>query len=341
MPLRRRISGALGRLELRGSSLLVAVSGGIDSVTLLDLLQDLSEEFDLKLSVGHVNHGLRGDESEADQAFVEGLAARRGLPVETARVHPREAREGGNSRDRPSPQEAARRLRYAALGQLARRAGAQRIATAHTRDDQAETLLLRLLRGTGPDGLGGIPERSADGRLVRPLLAVGRSEIERHAGARGLVWREDASNRDPAYARNRLRSRWLPGLAREFNPQLLRTLSHLAEAQREDAAWIEAEVEREAAARLAVREHGLSIDARGWAGLPRPLSRRLARSALQRCGAARLVSRVHLERMSAFLADARPGRVLELPGGLRLRPEGRDRFVLAPGGSRRAPEEPC
>ncbi len=314
----REVAAAVGRLGLTGQSVLVAVSGGLDSSALAQVLHELREREGLKLSIGHVNHGLRGEESEADEAAVRDLAAGLGLPVRTARVDPKRLRENRSSRERSTLQEAARTLRYGALRELAQGLGASRIATAHTADDQVETVLLRLLRGTGPDGLGGIPERSPDGRIVRPLLRVARSEIERFARERGLHWREDASNAQLQYARNRLRLQWLPGLARDFNPRLLRAIGDLAEAQREDSAWIATQVEREAASRLTPDGGWLQIEAEGWDALPEALARRLAREALVRCGAGRYVSRVHLERMLAFLRSGRSGSCIEFPGGLRL-----------------------
>jgi tRNA(Ile)-lysidine synthase len=316
-------------LELGGRHLLVAVSGGVDSVALLQALHELSEREGLKLSIGHVNHGLRHGESEADQALVEALGARLGLGVEVTRAEPGWLREGCSSRDRPTLQEAARTLRYKALAEQAARRGAEHVATAHNADDQAETVLLRLLRGTGPDGLGGVPERSPDGCIVRPLLGVSRATIEAFARERDLAWREDASNARLDYTRNRLRLRWLPGLARDFNPRLLRAIGALAEAQRQDSAWIAAMVEREAASRFTREGAWLRIDAKDWSVLPEALARRLARSALQHCGAARHVTRVHLERMQRFLHSARPGSAIELPGDLRLRRD-RDGFRLGP-----------
>jgi tRNA(Ile)-lysidine synthase len=338
--LTRAIAAALGRLGLGGRTVLVAVSGGVDSVALAGALHELCQGHSLKLLIGHVNHGLRGPDAEADQALVEALGEALGLPVRVARVDPRAARRAGPSRDRPTLQEAARDLRYAALRRIVDEARADCVATAHTADDQAETVLLRLLRGTGPDGLGGIPERSPDGRIVRPLLAVTRAEVERFARARGLAWREDASNASPAYARSRLRREWLPGLARAFNPRLLRALAGLAEAQRRDSEWIEALVEREAAERFAVEGEWLRIDAGGWPELPEALSRRLARRALAACGAGRLVSRRHLERMDAFLRAGAPGRAIELPGELRLVRE-RAGARLGPLRVPRAPDPPA
>jgi len=324
---------ALERLGPGPGRVLVACSGGVDSTVLLDVLAELAPERGLELAVGHVNHGLRGAAADADEAFVAGLARERGLPFRSARVEPQRLREGLSSRARPTLQEAARRARYDALEAMARELGGGRIATAHTRDDQAETVLLRLLRGAGPEGLAGIPEVS--GRVVRPLLAVGRSAILAHARERGLSWREDASNASPAYARNRVRQ-WLRRLEAELNPRVLRAIADLAEAQQRDLEWLGGLVAGEADRRLrGTPAEGLVIDAEGWEELPEALQRRLAREALRRAGGARDVSRVHLERVVGFLRDARPGTRLQIPGGLELtRPTRREEGPEAPAGRR-------
>jgi tRNA(Ile)-lysidine synthase len=246
-------------LGLAGSRGLVAVSGGIDSVVLMSALAELAPAHGLMLSVGHVHHGLRGAESDADEAFVRERAAALDLAFESERVAPGELREGRSNRERPTLQEAARSLRHAALRRMAERAGAELIVTAHNLDDQVETVLMRLFRGAGPDGLGGIAERSADGRVVRPLLAIPRADIEAFARERGLAWREDSSNASARYTRNRLRNEWLPALADAFNPQLLRAIGNLAEAQRRDSEWIEALVEQAAQAALIRRGETIEL----------------------------------------------------------------------------------
>ncbi len=325
----RAVGLALRSLGLSGQAVLVAVSGGLDSTTLLHTLARLSGRHGLKLRIGHVNHGLRGAESEGDQRFVEELGAAHGIPVFSRRVDPNSLRTKPSSRLRPTLQEAARSLRREALLEMAASSGAEVVATAHHADDQAETVLLRLLRGTGPDGLGGMSPRSQDRRFVRPLLEVPRAEIEVFARAERLSWREDSSNSSDAYARNRLRARWVPGLREDFNPALLRAIVDLAEAQRTDAEWIQWAVERELGARVRATTGGLRLARSGWSELHDALARRLVARLLTNCGTGRDVRRVHLMRMLHFLRGGRTGTRIELPGGLVLRCE-REAFWLGP-----------
>lgn len=314
----REVAAAARKLDLPGRRVLVAVSGGVDSTVLFHALHRLAGSLDLDLCIGHVNHGLRGEESDRDESSVRALAGKYDVPVHVARVDPERLRRGRASRERPTLQEAARRVRYDALCAMAEQHLAERLATAHTLDDQAETVLLRILRGSGPDGLGGIPERSPDGFVVRPLLRIPREEILSYATAQGLSWREDPSNADPAFARARLRASWLPGLRDAFNPRLLRAIGDLAEAQRRDSEWIAEIVEREAERFLTEEDGGLRIERSGWEALPEALARRVVRLALRRSGAARDISRIHLERVVNALRSGRPGSRIELPGGLEL-----------------------
>lgn len=327
-PVPAEIARAVQALGLVGRNLLVAVSGGVDSIVLLHALAGLRDEYGLGLSVGHVHHGLRGAEADADAELVEAAAKRHGVAYRLTRVDPETLRQGGPSRARPSLQEAARRLRYDALEAIATELGAQHIATAHQRDDQAETVLLRLFRGTGPEGLAGIPPASPDRRVVRPMLRVDREAIESWARAEGLRWREDASNRNPRFARARLRQQ-LRALAASLNPGWQRALADLADAQRDENAWLEA-LTKEASARwLGGEGDHVLLAGDGWEALPPALARRLIRLAWHQLGGGRDVSRRHLERVLRFLVEASPRACMELPGGLVLQREA-DGFRLGP-----------
>ncbi len=206
--------------------ILLAVSGGVDSMVMLDLFVQLAKRTNIRLSVGHIDHQLR-DESADDARFVEKLCNEMRLPFFIERVSTKTfAKE-----KKLSVEMAARGLRYEALERLRVTAGAGFIATAHTRSDQAETVLLRLLRGAGLAGLAGIPEKR--GKIVRPLLTFSRPDILQYAQQRGLSWREDKSNLDLSISRNRLRHENMPALASRFNPKLEETLARTAHIARE------------------------------------------------------------------------------------------------------------
>jgi tRNA(Ile)-lysidine synthase len=222
----------LGRLERAlkrgcsrglGTVWVVAVSGGSDSVGLLRALVTLAPELGLRLSVAHLDHGVRGDAALADAALVAELASTFGLPFDRGQWQP--TRSGHFEAD-------ARRARHAWLADVARARRADTVAVGHTRDDQAETILHRIVRGTGLRGLAGIPARRrlAEGlMLVRPLLHVGREEIRAYLAALGQPYREDASNTDLAQTRARIRHDLLPRLARDYNPQVADALVRLGD----------------------------------------------------------------------------------------------------------------
>ncbi len=217
----------LKRCDVCESRLLVAVSGGADSVALLQGLGDLSSEFSLDLFVAHLNHHLRGKESDADANWVSELAASLKLPCEIGEIP-----EGILVADASGMEEHARQLRYGFLEISATRFGCEAIALAHTANDQAETVLHHLFRGTGIAGLSGIPpvRSTASGhRLVRPMLAVNRAHVEEFLHQRGQAFRTDHSNADTAMTRNKLRHVILPLLREQINPQIDAALCRLAE----------------------------------------------------------------------------------------------------------------
>jgi tRNA(Ile)-lysidine synthase len=277
---------------------------------------------ELSAVVGHVNHGLRADESDEDEQHAKRAAEAAGLGFCVRRVAPEAERIGTSSRNRPTLEEAARNLRRQALLEMAAEAGCDWIVTAHHAGDQAETLLLRLLRGTGPDGLAGMAQQSVDGRWLKPLLRVLPDAIEDWARAERIVWREDASNLDGRFTRNRLRLDWIPALSADFNPQLLRTLSDLAEASRRDLEWIEGLVDEAVKERVEFGPSGIRFTLEGWDALPEALARRLVRRGLVEAGLGRDVTRTHIERVLEFLRRGRRAgrdKRLELPGGFSIR----------------------
>ena len=203
----------------------IAVSGGADSVFLLHALRQLAPRWDLRLSVIHIEHGMRGSASREDAGFVQDLARSFGLPFH---IHSANVPAIDDNQE-----QAARRVRRAFFEELIASGTVDRIATGHTRSDQAETVLYRILRGSGLAGLAGILPVTKEG-LVRPLLELDRAEIEAWLRDRNIAWREDATNQDRVYARNRLRHEILPLLRETFNPRLDETLSNMATVARDE-----------------------------------------------------------------------------------------------------------
>lgn len=206
-----------------GAGVIVAVSGGSDSVALLRLLTEVGPQLGLRLTVAHLNHGVRGDAANADVSFVHDLAGTLGVPFALGSWTP----------TRPGHFEAdARRARYRWLTTIARSEGASIVVTGHTKDDQAETILHRILRGTGPRGLAGIPSRRMLTQgviLVRPLLTVTRAALRAYLAGLGQDFREDATNRDLSRTRGRIREDLLPKLAAEYNPSVTHALARLGQ----------------------------------------------------------------------------------------------------------------
>lgn len=264
-------------LFAEGDHLLVAVSGGPDSVALLSVLASLAPSKRLTLSALHINYGLRGEESEEDARFVSRLCAELRIPLTCEQVDLSRPAGAGTGM---SLQARAREARYAALRRAADAVGASKIALGHTADDQAETLLMWMLRGAGVAGLVGIrPLR--DAVYVRPLLDVGRAEVLAYLKAKGLAFRTDSSNARPVYLRNRIRHDLLP-LLKRFNPSVVEALTRQADILRDEDAyldrWVSDWINRHV---QTAGDRSLTIPRPALLELPIALQRRVIRRVMQ------------------------------------------------------------
>ncbi len=286
------------------SRVIAAVSGGADSVCLLHVLREVLDALGADVAgVAHFNHKLRGEASDEDERFVAGLAASFEIPFYRAESEYSQMPPEGNL------EQAARRERREFFAQLIREGAADSVALGHTRDDQAETVLFRVLRGSGLAGLAGIHPVTRlvnDADLIRPLIETTRVEVEDYLRSRGIAWREDASNRDPRFARNRIRHQLLPQLAGEWNPRISEALANLADLAYEEERWARSQEPRvrsqnKAPVELSVEEVIQS---------PRAVARRVVRQAIADArGDLRRIEFRHIERV----IEMQPGR-LRLPG---------------------------
>jgi tRNA(Ile)-lysidine synthase len=305
--------------------LAIGLSGGADSVALLRLLRERSGELGIVLHAAHLHHGLRGAEADGDRKFAAELAAVLGVAFHTRQV---DAATEAAARSE-TIEEAARRLRYTWFRELMASGVVDAVATAHTLDDQAETVLGKFLRGAWTEGLSGIHPvvHYPEGRIVRPILGVTRSQIEGYLNALNQPWREDSSNSDPVYTRNRLRHGLLLDLERE-NPRIREHLGYMAELARDEEAWWQAEISRLAPQMLLsgrpVRGGGraksddgvVALDVVRVAALPVPLQRRLLRYA---AGTLQIsLGFAATESLRELAVSGRSGQQLTLSGGLRV-----------------------
>ena len=310
-----------------GSGVLCALSGGADSMYLLCRLLEGREKYGWTVQAAHLNHGLRPT-AQRDEDFVRDWCGRQNVPLYVCRDNVEEYA----IREKLSVEEAGRILRYRFLEEEARRAGLERIATGHHAGDNAETVLMNLIRGCGLKGLAGIPERR--GNIVRPMLAVTRREVEAYLGEHSVPHVEDETNADPSYTRNKVRLRLLP-LLEELNPQ---AAAHIAAAARRLG---EDEVLSAQAAALAEQgldiPEGAAIPARVLNEAPRPLALRACAALLDRAGLGG--EAVHLEGILALALGDSPSARLDVPGGSVRRQYEVVVFSAAPGQEPPAPAE--
>jgi tRNA(Ile)-lysidine synthase len=329
-----------------GDRVAVAVSGGADSVALLIALADARADTGLVLSAVHVHHGLRGAEADGDAQFVAELAMQLDVPLraEHGDVASLAAERGQGI------EEAARSLRYRVFHELLASRGADAVVTAHTLDDQAETVLMKMLRGAWTEGLGGIsPVVTTEGigRIVRPLLEVTHAEVVAYLEARGQRWREDSTNREQTFTRNRVRHVLLPQL-QEFQPRIAEQLSRLATVARDEDAWWGRELARVMPTILLpgkpVRgggranstrpgEAGVSLELERLRAMHPALQRRVLRAVAEQVGGALTFDQTEALRLLTGLDERDGGRRgrIELGAGLTAERTARElRLVRTP-----------
>ena len=310
------------RLLQPGDRVAVAVSGGADSVALLRVLVELRKDLGIVLSVAHFHHGIRGAEADADHQYVRVLAETFGLELHFSSADvPAHARA-----HKLSMETAARELRHLWFAKLVSEKVVDKIATAHTIDDQAETVLMRILRGAGTHGLAGIFPTQTEKHLVRPLLATTRREVEAYLVALGQTWREDSSNRDLSHTRNRVRHELLPLLERDFNSGIRQTLADLAEVARAEAEYWDAEVSalvtrlvrfgkpsRSGRSSSGEASRTLALDLKMFRELPIAAQRQVLHAVARKLGIA--LEFKHIQQLTDHSHGRASSKRLVLPGG--------------------------
>jgi tRNA(Ile)-lysidine synthase len=336
----KTVGGAIEarRLISAGERVAVAVSGGADSVALLLLLAELRPQLGVVVSVAHFNHKLRGEDSDKDEKFVAKLAAKYGLNFHSGRLD-----IGAKAkRDKANLEDTARRARYEFFESLIQSGQVDKVMVAHTLDDQAETVLAHILRGTGIAGLAGIHPRV--GNVVRPLLGVRRAELRSYLRSKKQTWREDATNRDTTRMRARIRKKLMPLLEKQFQPAVVEHLAMLGELAREDEAFLDAvacertrgcvEKDRKTA-RISITdllgtekkdfntEDTDGTEEKKALALRGRILRRIVRDLKPRAGQ---LGAGHVRSMLDLAASGENGKHLRLPGGVEVR---REREALA------------
>jgi tRNA(Ile)-lysidine synthase len=297
-----------------GDKVLVGVSGGTDSMALLHGLHQLAKTHDWIIYVVHVDHQLRGKESEEDAKYVANFCENQHIPyqIEKVDVTAKKTEEGGNK------QEIARELRYQAFLRVAKKWNISKMALAHHADDQVETIVMRVLRGTGPSGLTGIPKtRSWQGmQIVRPLLAFYRSELEQYLDLMRIIPRQDESNQSTVYTRNRLRLELIPDMMR-YNPQVKQAILQLGKlVEEEEEVWEKWTKDLLPIVSAKMSEHEYQIDIKSFLSHPVALQRRMVKLILN-CLIDENLPYHSIEQVLQLMVHQSPSVWISLPGGIK------------------------
>ncbi len=312
MKIINKIKHTISRYSMitHGDRIVVAVSGGPDSVCLLSILNELKDELGIELIVAHLDHGLRPHEDADETRFVESLANALVLPFVTDQAGSEMEMEKG------SLEEKARDVRYRFLEDVKKRLSARKIAVGHTLNDQAETVLMRLLRGSGPAGLSGIPP-CRDDTIIRPLIQINRAEILSYLGSKGLKYMTDSSNLETRFLRNRIRSHLLPQLE-EYQPRIIEVLGQTSEIMRRDEEWLDKEAGKWLGSKIENRDDkGIQIHLSSFRDIPLALRNRVIRRAIKAAGGSlRRISSRHIDAVNRMSTGNKPQALVNLPNGL-------------------------
>jgi tRNA(Ile)-lysidine synthase len=339
LSIEQRISNFIRRNRLlsMGDCLLLAVSGGADSVCLLHVMLSLKEELGIKLHVAHLDHQLRGEESDGDAAYVAELAQSLDIHCTVSKADVR----GYQRKHRLSLEEAAREVRYNFLAETAAAAGASVIATGHTQDDNVETIMLHIIRGSGIAGLVGLNAKSKrllNGNqvdIIRPLLEISREETQRYCIDHNLVARVDSSNQSLSMLRNRIRLKLLPEI-KKYNPAFVESLLRTSVVAADEIAFLDSEVEKVWESVVQEQDNVIILDKERIDALPDALKRHLLRVAIKRLlGTLKDIEERHIGEITGVLGK-QAGKYINLPYGLIFAVEygryllGRDTKALCP-----------
>ncbi len=310
----------------KGDNVLIGLSGGPDSVTLLHVLYNLKKEYLLTILIAHLDHRFRGEESRADRKFCELLAKKYSLEIIWEEIDvPRISKEKGIS-----PEEAARFERYDFFKRVAKERGIDKIAVGHTRDDQAETVLMRIIRGAGMKGLGGIsPFKDMQGfKIIRPLIEASRKEIEDFILKEGLRFIKDSSNEKTIFTRNKIRLGLIPLIEKDFNSNIKEVLANMAENLQAENEFLTKYANRKFKSMSKIKHGEILIDIKKFKKQPDAVRKRILRAGVEELkGDSRRMTYQHWKEMEELIYVRPVNSIVDLPAGISVT-KGKKNIIL-------------